>query len=331
MGIMSAHMKKQQKISEERAVKLRQMRDDFQSTRGLLGCTPEDRNNPGKPRCFCFTADNQANPQRASSQICQNSLARIGAGGEKSGESLKSCVDVNFGLDRSCSCRDRKGPDGKNTCLKAGAGLNVKGMSPGMFRMLGAGMGAANNIFSGNMGAADLDVGSIDSNVAKIKKMTEEIVGKNNPAALKEAKKYEKEMSESLVASGANLRMPGIEDAMNSLPANPQEAVAKLQEEFKDEQVPEVTAAQAPSSGEGVSEEKLEFGLSESQAIKQEAEIAEVMKENLEMGNNDVNTSSTTNIFEVLSVRYRKSAMRRLFDEEGKTVQDAPAKTDIAE
>jgi hypothetical protein len=333
MGIMSAHMNNQQKISQERVTKLRQMRDEFQSARGVLACTPEERNNPGNPRCYCFTENNQVNASRSKSQICNMAAAGLAQNDASTAQGMRTCVDVNFGLDQSCSCRDRKGPDGKNTCLRAGGGFNFSGMSPGMFRMLGAGMGASNDLFSGNLGAADLDAGSLESNAAKIQRAAEEMVSKNSPGELKQAKKYEEGMSQSLVASGAGLSMPGAEGAMSSLPSNPQDAVAQLSQELKKDEAPEVAAvpASAPGSMGSSAEEKLEFGLSEGEALKQESEIAEVMKENLDMGNNDVNNSSTSNIFEVLSLRYKKSALRRLFDEEGKTQADAPASGDIAE
>jgi hypothetical protein len=53
------------------------------------------------------------------------------------------------------------------------------------------------------------------------------------------------------------------------------------------------------------------------------------MNKELDMDQADINKGSDTNLFEVLSNRYQRSGMRRLFDVEGKTEADKPAKTDI--
>jgi hypothetical protein len=54
------------------------------------------------------------------------------------------------------------------------------------------------------------------------------------------------------------------------------------------------------------------------------------MGQEMDMGNNDINSGENTNLFDVLSNRYKRSGMRRLFDEEGKTKADAPSNSDIA-
>jgi hypothetical protein len=45
------------------------------------------------------------------------------------------------------------------------------------------------------------------------------------------------------------------------------------------------------------------------------AEVENVMKENLDYGDSDINKQSRENIFEVLSNRYQKSGLKRLFNE----------------
>jgi hypothetical protein len=54
------------------------------------------------------------------------------------------------------------------------------------------------------------------------------------------------------------------------------------------------------------------------------------MGQELDTGNNDINSGSTTNIFDVLSNRYQRSGMRRLFND-GKGPVDAPDKKELTE
>ncbi len=114
---------------------------------------------------------------------------------------------------------------------------------------------------------------------------------------------------------------------------NPKDAVKALEKEVQDDGTPDVGVAGvggAVSPGDSPAEAQPEFGMTEEQLAAQETEIAEVMGKEIDMGNNDINSGSNTNIFDVLSNRYQRSGMRRLFDEKGETKADAPEKSDIA-
>ena len=66
-------------------------------------------------------------------------------------------------------------------------------------------------------------------------------------------------------------------------------------------------------------------------ASGEDIEVAEVMGKEIDTGDSDVNTSSHTNIFEVLSNRYQRSGMRRLFEGNSTAPVDAPSKTELAD
>lgn len=55
------------------------------------------------------------------------------------------------------------------------------------------------------------------------------------------------------------------------------------------------------------------------------------MKQDLDYGGSDINHGTSASIFEVLSNRYQRSGLRRLFDEEGQIQADKPADSDILE
>jgi hypothetical protein len=335
MGIMTHHMAKQQKLSEARAEKLDQMSSEFNAGAGLMYCKPEERNDPSKPRCYCFTEDNKKNPARAKSKICNTEYANFDKNRPQNyGGNSKVCVDENYQVDQACSCRNRKGSDGKNACLKSTAGIDFKGINPGVFRMLSAGAGPANDLFGGNTAVGNMDTGSMSANAAKIRNAAEDLAKKAGPTALKDSKKLGKGMESSLLASTSGLRMSGLGGGSASLPSSPKEAAAELTKELAKEEAPVVNAAGmsgGAGAGQAPAEPELEFGMTEEQLAEQESEIAEVMNENLDMGNSDINNSSDTNLFDVLSNRYKRSGMRRLFDEDGKTKADVPSNTDITE
>lgn len=329
MGIMTAHMSRQERISKERAELLRNLKAEFNSQIGIATCTSTDRNDPAKPNCYCFNSDNRLNPARSNSRICNMEFMKLKFDLQGLANSPKVCVDQNFGVDKSCSCRQRKGPDGKNTCMKVNSNFNVAGMNPGTFRMIGSAVGPANDIMNGNASVGSLDAGAIGSNAARIKAIADQSLGKNK-AASKHAKALEKSLlnaTRGLQVGGAGFSQGASLTGMT--PKQASAALAKELEKKEDEGVQKAGLSSGVAGAQTPVEEQPEFGLTEEQLAAQETEVAEVLSKDMDLGNNDINNSSSTNIFDVLSNRYQRSGMRRLFDESGKTKSDAPSKTDI--
>jgi hypothetical protein len=179
------------------------------------------------------------------------------------------------------------------------------------------------------MAGGSMDEAAMSSNAAKIRTAAKDLINKTDPSALKQAEKMMTGMQNSLIAGTSGMTMGGT----SALPTNPKEAIKALEEEVKKDNTPEVTKTGGSGESGPVSspvEEQPEFGLTEDQQAAQESEIAEVMSQEMDMGNNDINSGENTNLFDVLSNRYKRSGMRRLFDEEGKTKADAPSNSDIA-
>ena len=329
MGIMTAHMSKQERISKERAELLRNLKAEFDSQIGIATCTSADRNDPAKPSCYCFNSDNRLNPARSNSRICNMEFMKLKFDLQGLANSPKVCVDQSFGIDKSCSCRQRKGADGKNTCMKVNSNFNVAGMNPGTFRMIGSVVGPANDIVNGNASVGSVDAGAIGSNAARVKAIADQSLAKNK-AASKHAKDLEKSLlnaTRGLQISGAGFSQGASLNGMT--PKQASAALAKELEKKEDEGVQKAGATSGVAGAQTPVEEQPEFGLTEEQLAAQETEVAEVLSKDMDLGNNDINNSSSTNIFDVLSNRYQRSGMRRLFDESGKTKSDAPSKTDI--
>lgn len=330
--IMAQHAKSQADASEKRAELLRKMKDEFKSASGaIFSCKSEDRNDPGKPNCYCYTSENQRNSNRGNSQICQKLWAGVNTNIKSlanAASSSRVCVNQNRQADATCSCRSN------NTCMKVSLS-SIRGFDPGTMSIVGNGLSPVNKILDGSIDGATLSPASLGSQAAKLAEITKKLENtkgmegyRKNKAALETKLKNDLARGAASLPSGSMLGGAG----GANMPSNPGDAARMLEKELDNSIVPtgvggnnDFIAAPAPP------EENLEFGMTGDQLAAQEGQIAEVMKQDLDYGGNDINQGSKTNIFEVLSNRYQRSGMRRLFDEKGETKPEAASKSDITQ
>lgn len=328
---MAMHAGSQAKASEKRAELLRKMRDEFKTASGAVyACKSADRDDPGKPNCYCYTAENQRNPNRGSSQICQkmwggvntNTLSQLASSGGS-----KVCVNQNRQADATCSCRQ------SNTCMKVKLS-GVGGLDMGSMSVLGNGLAPVNGVLGGTIDSAKLDPATLGSNIAKVNAINKAL--EKNPAIAKAknskaALELNKTLNSGASALGSGNFLGG--GSSSGMPSNPGDAARMLEKELN-KGVPAPIAFSSPDdyvAAPAPKEEALEFGLTAEQAAAQEGQLAEAMNKDLDYGNNDINQGSKANIFDVLSNRYQRSGMRRLFDEKGETKPEAAASTDITQ
>ena len=325
MGIVVINMNKQQHLAQDRAKKLRSMKEEFVTQGGLLFCKPEDRNDVTKPKCYCYTPENKINPARTATETCKNALATLNKNLEDTAGD-KVCVSAAMAIDSNCACR------AANNCLKTTAGFTTMGFSPNTFKMISANSGAANDLFNGTASAGDI-ADSAGINAARTQAAAAAAIA-GDAAAVKESKAAASEFEKGLLAATSGLSM-GSSSGSSPLPSSPAAAAAALDKEIKENNEEIDVTTSGPSNATNAnfdsSEEVPEFGMSGADAANQEIEIAEVMGKEVDFGSNDINKTKETNLFETLSNRYQRSGMRRLF-EDGKTAPaaDAPAKSDIS-
>lgn len=331
-GVMYAHTKKQQKASEERAKLLRKMKEEFNIASGAVNmCTSEDRSNTGKPECYCYTSEGGRNPNRTNSKICQQLFAGIDttAGNYygSSASSTKGCISNTQVFDATCSCKST------NTCLKTSANSNFAGLNAGTFSMLSGPLKTIDGIADGSVDTATVNGDAAVNNAMRIMDATDKLQNAKGAEELKKAKANSKALENSLIAGASGITPNlggGSAGGLSNL--SPTQAAAMLEKELESPRIGSVGGGNdsfAGSVGGNSDTPQLDFGMTGDQSISQQDQMAEVMKENFDYGTNDINEGSKTNIFEVLSNRYQRSGMRRLFDEKGTTPQPAPAKTDI--
>ncbi|MFY7993656.1 MAG: hypothetical protein ACOVP4_10215 [Bacteriovoracaceae bacterium] len=325
-GFMTKEMADQQKIAKARKETLLKLKGDFENTQGMKICTPAERNDQSQPGCYCYTAEGSRNPARGNSAVCQNMWNSIALNNNSylasGGSGPKVCITQSNQIDQSCSCRT------SNTCLKA-SGFNISGINLSTLSTLGSGLNPINTVASGN--GAELNADGLLNNAFKFREATNKILKdkdmKNENAIVTAA---EKNLGNFIGANTGTIGSPSAGRAMPTSLAN-FDAKAAL-EDLKEEVESTNSVASTPGPGVGFdtgsSEPTLEFGLTEEEAAVQEQQVAEVLQQDMDLGTNDISGSST-NLFEVLSHRYQRSGMRRLFDTEGKTEADKPAETDI--
>lgn len=328
-GVMAMHANKQAKVSKARARFLRDMKDDFNDATGAISCTQQDRGNVNNLRCYCYNSSGQRDPQKSNSQACvklftgknlsgeTNYLAGTGLG------SQKVCM-TNSGVDENCSCRQN------NTCLNA-VPSNLQGFNPGTLSLVSSGVNPMNQVTTGQLAAGSIDAASAVNKAGKIldvaQKVGSQVKGNNDPKAAKK-------MADRLIASTQGGVAPTLSSPSSGTPfsMSPSQAAAQLERELKEIESPVNTASsrnvlpQAGGNGNGM--EQLEFGITPGQLAADQTTLAE-MNQNLNYGQNDINSGSDTNLFEVLSNRYQRSGMRRLFDETGTAPAEPANKDDI--
>lgn len=325
--MMAMHAGKQAEAATKRAELLRKMKAEFMSASGAIyACKSEDRNDPGKPNCYCYTAENQRNQNRGSSAICQNlwsgvNTASTNYSSSGSNTSAKVCVTNTQQTDPLCKCKTTK------TCMKVGLS-GLSGLNTGTMSMLSSSLDPLNKFTNGDLDAGSVDASSLQANAAKVNAFTDKLkkskeladVSKKNP-------KLEKDIMKTLNAGGSGLGGAGApllgSTSSSGMPTNPGEAARMLEKEIEEEGPTSVAGGSdslaAPVNGTGA-EPEMDFGLSQDQLSAQENQIAEIMKQDLDFGNaSDTHPDANANIFEVLSNRYQRSGMKRLFAEEPAT------------
>jgi hypothetical protein len=330
-GIMTLHAMKQAKIAKERAAYLRKMKDDFNDASSAIGCTDAQRASPSVPSCYCYTSAGARNSERASSTVCTSlftgkSVSAVetnylaGTTGSEIG-----CVTSTGSQDSNCACKS------SNTCLTSTTS-GITGLDTGSLSVLSSAVSPVTALGSGTLAEGSVSAAGSVSNAIRLLDSANKAAAKS--AAGQEVAKAKSslanDMAGSLSSSAAGMSGTSL-GGSSLLPSNPAAAALALEKELKQSSPINTVGNQngitAPSNA---AVEQLDFGTNSDEAKAQQGAIAEVMGQNLDYGQNDINQGSTTNIFEVLSNRYQRSGMRRLFDETGKTKADKPALNDIS-
>jgi hypothetical protein len=329
--IMSSHAGKQAEAAKKRAELLRQMQKDFNVASSTLNtCKAEDRDDPAKPECYCYTVQNQKNPNRANSQVCQRLWAGISLTPTNylaKDTQTKVCITNDRQADPTCSCR------AKNTCMKVGVN-GLGGLSTGSLSVMSKSLDPLNKLANGSADAGSFGDASLANMASKLKSMNDQL--DKNPKMADFAKKKKKAMDNITATlskgSAGMTNNPLLGSSGGSMPTNPGEAARMLEKELENNTPKSIGGSNdsiaTPSNKPN--KDEIDLNIAGGDEDSKDEKLAEVMKKDLDYGKNDINSDSNS-IFEILTNRYKRSGMRRLFDEEGTSKPDEPAKSDITE
>jgi len=292
--IMAMHAGKQAKASTERAELLRKMQAEFDSASGAINsCGPEG--------CKELSAGVKPKPKPPTTPPPGNTDV---------------CINQQRQSDPNCTCRIN------NTCMRMGVN-GFKGINPGTFKMMSSSVDPINELSNGK--GANLNLDRMANNAAKLQKLAKQLEGeKQLKDAFKNKKKAELQLKNDLqrLSSSLPASSRGF-GGISGMPSNPAEAAKMLEDELEN------TPKSIQSPGEGLSppssnkneDDKLDFGLKDGNST--DDKLSEAMQDNLDYGSNDISDTNAS-LFDLVSNRYRKSGMRRLFYE-GDLTPQAPS------
>jgi VCBS repeat-containing protein len=331
--MMMSHANKQAKVAGNRADFLRKLKQDFNDASGAISCTSEERNMSANANCYCYTENGQRNQARGSSQICQQlwtgqTVANAGIFNSTDFSTQRVCISSTGQADEACACRQTR------SCLSAIPGTNTS-LGLGSISAATNGLTPLNDLAGGNISAAQLNGSASLNTAARLLDQKKELEKKLNDKNLaRKQSNLAKEIEGSLIAGAAGQPSPLALDSNLPLNMSASQAAQALERELgaerSFERVSGSPAIGQPGNSNPGAEAGFSLGVEEPTAISQETQLAEVMKQDLNYNQADI-TKSDSNIFQILTNRYQRSGMKRLFDESEKTSPEPANKNDISQ
>ena len=341
LGGYSYVLKDQAKRIKENSKKKKAAIDDIILTYNDTGgsawndCTPKQRKNPGTPACYCYNEDGTINQQRRMRQTCfhitqGDPLVAGKYGGKNTGYApVKACLKTDGTIDKGCNVCNKK-PDLCPTMAKANMGnlSLMKGL--GMSSMVDT----ANDLATGNLSHGDLNVGDLEKKAARIEKAkdklkkgpkTKDILSKMESVKDKWSKAAPGLFRKSLKQDPnllASIGMPKIAPSTNK-----SDIIKAAKEKVSAKSAPKM--ATEPTgievSKKGAESFDFDFGGEEGGV---EVTKGDIMDKEFKV-TGDIHKNSDTNLFKILSLRYQRSGLRRLFDTTGRSKADAATGEEI--
>ncbi|MFL5809995.1 MAG: hypothetical protein ACJ749_10775, partial [Flavisolibacter sp.] len=329
-AIMFMHANKQAKVSANRAEFLRKMKQDFNDANGAISCTAEERSMSANANCYCYTEDGQRNSSRTNSSVCQQlwtgqSLAQAGTYNGLDFSGQRVCISSSGAPDENCACAINR------SCLNAIPGATGN-LGLGAISVASQGLKPLNDLSNGQIGAGSINGAAALSAAAKLLDQKNKLASKAGLNSATQAK-LAKQVEDGIMMAGAGAAAPSSLGSSSQFPMNmtPAQAAQALDKEFGGrtfESIKGSPAVAQPGNSHPGSEPGFSLGNPEAVAPTTDQQVAEVMGQDFNYGQNDI-TKSDSNLFQILSNRYQRSGMRRLFDDKQTTAADPANKKDI--
>jgi hypothetical protein len=342
--IMMNNASKEIKKAEERKSFMEKLRNQVMASGTAFGCSTADRNsNLSKPQCYCYQEGGTLNPSRSKSATCKQyfgdkpALASNSLNATSGASTDKSCISQNGNLDSTCSCRT------SNTCVTVKT-PKVIGNTPSA-SVLGNLPATLNGLNSGALSAADVNASQMGSLAARMNGIKDKLLADPKNKKFAEAINREQEKVNKLV-DGIRRDLAAAPPIASTAPSsssfmsstNPSDALEKMKADLKQEiKGYEGGVVNMNNAGAAKKDEFSLDGLNaggvtiSDEGLENQAKLDEIMATQYEMGDSEINSDPGANIFQILTNRYQRSGMRRLFGAEKVVPADKPAETPIAQ
>ena len=314
--------------ADQRIGAIEEVRDSFIAGGGSAVDSCPNRDDPADPMCYCFN-QNGRNEERAHSAIC---LSVWGEGGippatvwrkmaNSAGNAGSRCVtsDMKVHMGGRCPCR-RKNPKSNKKSKGECAGVEFGGNFPntGAIRMLGGIASDANTDLAGGLDSSGIETAGdkINNAIKALKNMEKDkkfgpLLAKANAGGAKFKKSIEASLRKSLGANGVGSPMGAPTASALSNIKSPADLKKMVDDNIKKSNL-EFNKGAAPVAGAPKDDFNFDFGGENNQGISED-EFANAMDKEYKF--DDINNNAGASIFKILSIRYQKTGLKKLFED----------------
>ena len=336
-GILLGFAKKQESDANDNVAAIEKTIKKFKDVmEGSSYCSPHARQDLNNPQCYCYDTNGSKNSDRTNSQACQalwaqndqNLMAGSTNYAGKVDAKTKVCMLRNGQMDRKCQCRRMiNKTTGENACMKVPMGTNSFGSIGTALGLPGIGA-TVGNLAGGNTSLGQLNGSSLEKQLAKSRKILDNTVAKLNkdraaeglaPVSLnmeKQAASLVKKLSPKQIAKGK------VAD-IASLGASSRPTSGALAKALKDaDKSVGLKRSSTMLGGSGLrgggkgSSKGDQFAFLNNAGGGGGKVMGGPEKKNYDYKDNDIVKNKSVSIWKIISARYSKSGVRRLFSDE---------------
>jgi len=291
---------------------------------------PDGRDDLSNPRCYCFKSDGSANQDHSASNTCQNlwhSTFITATASDYANASLlgeQGCVSKDEQFDPDCNCKQMiNTKTGDDACLKAvpatfdlgklASAVNIKSTEKDL-----------NDLLKGNLKAANLNDADLSQKATRIQNAKDALLRQFNKDHTPPFSLPDDEQNKLLLRQFAPASL--LKDAGNGslskplsemFPINQSSGDKKLQEAVKN-LIPKIgyqsTKEQKPVAAKN---DELDFNVNSSRSSRSASELQfDQNKDKFKFSKQDIHENKGQSLWDILSNRYNRSGLMRLFADE---------------
>ncbi|MFT6633412.1 MAG: hypothetical protein ACJAS4_003382 [Bacteriovoracaceae bacterium] len=352
-GILALHSKKVADDAgdladeaDKRIALLEDLKASFEANGGAgFGvCSDADRKLTSKPACYCFLNNGDRDPGKTKSAICDgvygeaSKLAKTdyNANNNISEQGVKGCFTKTKQFDADCTCKSKTDTGGNDACLRINGQLKLGSL--GSISGLKDMMKDTVAFTQGNISTGELNTSGNENLALRLSKIKDKLEAtpkyKKEMAKVNNLQKKLNKQINGIVSKGlssGSISNPfggGLNAAIK--PVSAKDALKNMKSSIKRNNAKFKSGGNLAGSKKRTGMDDYDFGAGAKGSTGVDIEdMDDVMKK--EYSFNDINENPDNSIFKIISNRYHRSGLRRLFDEKGVSKADDSDGTDINE